>query len=78
MGMSGTGQSTMQARAAQQVHLRHGHAATHGDHARHAFGQRALAGGMNLRDARERGVERRGRDAALPDTAPTSAAAACP
>ena len=78
MGMSGTGAVDDEAGAAQQVDLRHGQAATHGDHARHAFGQRALARGMNLREPRQRGVERRRRDQLFPDTAPTSAVAACP
>ncbi len=62
MGMSGTGAIDDEARAAQQVHLGHRHAATHGDHARHAFGQRALTGGMNLHYSRESDVERRRRD----------------
>ena len=50
MGNDRHGAVDDQAGAAQQVDLRHREAATHGDHARHAFGERALAGGMNLRE----------------------------
>ena len=63
---------------AQQVHLRHRELATHGQHARHAFGEGALAGGMDLREGRERVVELRGRRQVVREAGSTSAGSAGP